>query len=210
MKRNFRILTLALIFSALTAEPLLPDNVKALFLMPEYYGANYNLIRNSIEEMGWEIVLCAVDDTVAACTWSTSLGGYPIPVDLTTAEITDVSEYDCLLIMPASYWISDPYGEIIDDSVSILLIQEAFSDSIPVAAWCAGVRVMAVAGIISGKDVTGHSSFSHEYTAAGANYLGPDLPPVVDGNIITCTRGQYYMLQAVIALSRMTEKYMQY
>jgi hypothetical protein len=48
--------------------------------------------------------------------------------------------------------------------------------------------------------------YQNEYTAAGATYLGDDHPPVIDGNIITCVRDQYYHVKnseaIIIALQR--------
>lgn len=48
------------------------------------------------------------------------------------------------------------------------------------------------AGILDGVTITGNNSYSAEYSAAGADFLGAGIPPVVVGNIVTSTRSNYY------------------
>ena len=70
---------------------------------------------------------------------------------------------------------------------------------------CGGTRVLAAAGILDGVTVTGHLLYKQEVIDAGAIWAGDVVPPVVDGNILTTRRGQYYRTQIGEALRRMLD-----
>ena len=202
-----RILLVVLFLLLLCSMNLPAENVKALFLLANNYGANYNLIRDKIEQYGWEITLTAVTDSVFPCQAFASAFGAPvIEVDTLLYEITNIDNFDCLLII-SSYAGANPYNEILNDSTALSIISEAVQESLAVAAWCSGVRVLAAADVLNGKNITGHPNFISEYTAAGAIYLGPNLYPVIDGNIVTCTRGQYFVIQSCESIAELIEEF---
>jgi len=64
-------------------------------------------------------------------------------------------------------------------------------------ATCGGVRVLAAAGVIAGADGHGLRVVRAEYIAAGATYAGDDVPPILDGTILTSAHGRYYCQQIV-------------
>jgi putative intracellular protease/amidase len=66
------------------------------------------------------------------------------------------------------------------------------SEGLLVAAFCGGTRVLAAAGVINGVRVVGHPLYEQEYVDAGGIYVPDAVPPLVDGNIMTSRRGQYY------------------
>ncbi len=79
----------------------------------------------------------------------------------------------------------------------------------PLVAFCGGVRVLAAADVIAGRLVTGHDLYVDEYEAAGATWVGDDVPPVVDGTIITTVRGQYHSVQICEVIAEVIESRMQ-
>jgi len=173
------------------------DNTRVLILLPDNFGANYSLFREVFEYLGFEITVTGLTETVQPCaSYAGPLGIAPVTVDYLTSEVPDVSLYDCLAVMSSTqYGGNDPCAAMMDDVYSLLLLYNAEQQNKAIWATCSGVRMLAAAGVIYGCDVTGSSAFADEYTFAGGTFLGGHLPPVVDGNIITTTRGQYYMHQ---------------
>ena len=161
--------------------------VEAILLVTNSYGANYNLIRDVMEKYGWSLTTVGVTDTVTSCYY-----GGPIAVDLTVSEVSDVSEYDVLAIMPATGWSGHSHDQLLESPEAIALVAEAVQEGLLVAAFCGGTRVLAAADVINGVHVTGHDheNYLPEYAAAGAIFVGNPVPPVQDGNILTCVRNQ--------------------
>lgn len=201
----------ALAFTALTllgaAHPSLTvEPVKGLVLLANNFGANSFIIRDKLEEFGWELTLTGLTQTVQPCpSYAVQLGAQPLIVDVLIQDIENVGEYDCLIIAPASVYAGNPFSDVLASEEALDLVAAAVQENLAVAAWCAGVRVLAAADVIDGRNVTGHQAYQAEYEAAGATYLGPGLPPVTDGPIVTCTRGQYYNIQNCDALAEVTE-----
>ena len=75
------------------------------------------------------------------------------------------------------------------------LLQAANAQGKIIWATCGGPLVLAAAGIIDGIRIQGQPGNNNEfleiYEAVGAIYVGALLPPVIDGNIITTSRGQF-------------------
>lgn len=167
--------------------------VKALLLVANTYGGNYNLLRDVMDLYGWETTVVGVTPTVTQCFY-----GGPITVDLLVTDVTDVSPYDCLIVMPANK--ADSHRHLLDSPEALALVGEAAGETLLVAAFCGGTRVLAAAGVINGVTVTGNPDFLQEYLAAGATWAGDPVPPVLDGNILTSRRGQYYSHQVCEAM----------
>ena len=159
---------------------------RILMLMCNNYGANYNWIRDVMEIYGWDVTTAGVTPTVTVCF----IGG-PLTVDTLVSEITDVSQFDCLAVMPASGAVAPgPHGQLLLSPEALALVHQAAADSLLVVGFCTGVRVLAAADVINGKMVTGNPAYQSEYIAAGAIWAGQPVPPVLDGNILTSTRNQ--------------------
>lgn len=164
--------------------------VKALLLISAPYGGNYNLLRDVMDIFGWETTTVGVTPTVNQCFY-----GGPMTVDSLATQITDVWRYDCLIIMPANK--TGGHQQLINSPEALALVQQAAADSLLVAAFCGGTRVLAAADVIDSVLVTGAPEFLQEYLDAGAIWAGDAVPPVLDGNILTSTRGQYYCYDVV-------------
>lgn len=179
---------------AATAAPAVAQDVRALILLPRHYGANSILTLHDLAAAGWHTTLLGVTDVVTPCpAFGGPLGCPPIAVDLHPADLTGLDSWDVLAIMPASQGAPDePYADLLADTASLDLVRRAVAQGLVVYAPCAGVRVLAAAGVLDGVRVTGHQRYADEYLAAGAIYLGAGIPPVVDGTIVTATRGLYF------------------
>jgi len=169
------------------------ENAEILLLMGQHYGANICIedgstnILDNFERHGWNLTITGNQSSIQPCSYFAGIGGATIDVDYLVSDITDVSTYDALVILPCS----DSYESEITDPDVLDLVGNAVDSGLVVAAWCPGTRVLAAADVISGKNVTGKADFSDEYTAAGATFTGI-TPPVTDGNIVTIVRGNFY------------------
>jgi len=198
MRKIFVSILLLFLFLFLTNETN-AQQVKALHILSQYYGLNYYLDMEMFESFGWEVTLAGVTPTVAPCPWAT---GHPArTVDVLISEITDVTQYDCIIIASQNWRYNNQtaYSDLLDNQDALDLISAANDSGLVIWATCAGARVLAAANVINGVKVQGQAGtgnlYVNEITAAGGIYMGSQLPPVIDGNIVTTTRGQYYMIQ---------------
>jgi hypothetical protein len=188
------------------------EGVNALILAPQNLGANYYLMRDVIEEYGWDVAHTGVLDTIMPCPWFATHGEiYPLIPDVKLEEITDIKDYDCLIIPPSTgnaAPVPNSNSDLLESKEALMLIKRAAYYGLPVFSTCAGVRVLAAADVLRGKFIVGSPRFHDEYVAAGANYVGRprnDNPPTIDGNIITSARGQYYNYANVMAIATVLE-----
>jgi len=107
----------------------------------------------------------------------TSKYGYPVEVDQEAKEI-DVSQYDGVLI-PGGYApdLMRRYPEM------VRIVREAYEKGKVVAAICHAGWMLASAGILKGKRVTGFFAIKDDLVHAGATYI--DAEVVKDGKLIT-------------------------
>ena len=107
----------------------------------------------------------------------TSKYGYPVDVEKEAKEI-DVSKYDGVVI-PGGYApdLMRRYPEM------LRIVRETHQKGKVVAAICHAGWVLASAGILKGKKVTGVSAIKDDLVNAGANYVDEEV--VRDGNLIT-------------------------
>ena len=179
--------------------------VKVLILVPWGYGANYYLEMDNFELYGWDVTTAGLLEAVPPCgSYGGPLGCPTIRPDMMIDEIMDVSIYDCIIITHATKWITghSPHEDFINSPDVLSLLQQANEQGIVIAAFCSGVRVLAAADLLDGVMVTGSENFATEYTNAGAIWMGTNHSPVFDGNIVTCTNGDYGQYQNCEGISR--------
>lgn len=167
------------------------DPVEILLLLDHNYGGNVPYIIDIFERFEWSITTTGLNRTLTSCDY---LGDEVFMVDLLMTEISDVSQYDAISIMPGN-----SHNLLRTNETSLNLINSAVDEGLIVSAWCRGVRVLAAADVISGKNVTGSADFAAEYEAAGATFTAL-VPPIIDGNVVTGVRSRYYrdeMCQAI-------------
>ncbi len=169
------------------------SDVSILFIMDHDYGANYHFIRPIFEGWGWTVTIAGTSDTLTPCTYQSS--DTTVDSDILISDIDDVTEYDCISIMPGS-----SHALLLGDTITRNLIRTAVEEGVIVAAWCRAVRVLADADVIDGLNVTGNADYTSEYEAAGATYLGI-VPPVIQGNIVTGVRSRFYRLAMCEAIA---------
>ena len=192
-----KIITCGVIILLFLSASLCADNVRALVIVPSQYGANSFLIIEKLREMGWDITTTGVTVTVPPCFW-----GESITVDLLVSEVSNIADYDCLILFPAQSYANPAgaYNTILNSNAAMDLFVNANANGLVIFATCAGVRCLAAADIINGVNITGKDYYLQEYIDAGANFLGTQIPAVIDGNIVTSTRGQYYWQQNIEAI----------
>jgi hypothetical protein len=167
------------------------DSVQILLLMDHGYGGNVPFILDIFERYGWSITTTGLNETLISCSY---LNFEEFTVDVLMTEITDLTQFDAISIMPG-----DGHDLLRTNQTSLDLINEAVSEDLVVSAWCRGVRVLAAADVIDGKNITGNADYEAEYVAAGATF-NELVPPIIDGNIVTGVRSRFYrseMCQAI-------------
>jgi putative intracellular protease/amidase len=165
--------------------------VEILLLLDHGYGGNVPFILDIFDRYGWSVTTTGLDETLISCSY---LGYAELTVDILLTEISDVTQFDAISIMPG-----DSHDLLRTNLTSLNLINDAVSEDLVVSAWCRGVRVLAAADVIDGKNITGNADYEVEYEAAGATF-NELVPPIVDGNIVTGVRSRYYrdeMCQAI-------------
>ncbi len=164
-----------------------------LLMMSKGYGVNYYMNGDVFEKYGWNLIRTGISDTIPACeAYAVPYGALTVKSDILISEITDINDYDGVIIMAATQYTSaDPYAEFLESPIVIDLVKSIVANNIPLLVYCAGVRVLAAADVIKGMNVVGSPKFQAEYEAAGAKFLGNHQPPSIEGNIITAAKGMY-------------------
>jgi putative intracellular protease/amidase len=195
-----RLLPLAVCFLLLTSAlrpgpaAAAPRNgageIRILMMFGTYVGGYHYFTSDTWEEYGWDLTSTGLWAVLSPCGL-----GAPVHMDLLIPEVTDLSSYDCLAIMQSKAYDGVSHDDLLGSPEAIALVQQAVADSLLVVATCGGVRVLAAADVIDGRTVTGYDLYASEYEAAGATYAGDDVPPILDGNILTSAHGRYYCRQ---------------
>jgi DJ-1/PfpI family protein/beta-propeller uncharacterized protein DUF5122 len=197
---KFRFFIFLIFYLATTTTLTSQSNFKVLCILPDKLGANFNLNMDHFEHFGWEVTTSGVTQTINTCNWSVPGGNLPVEADTLISDIESFDNWDVIAIMPASWRSGEAYGDLIYNTHFLNLLEQANQQNKIIWATCAGVRVLAFADIINGVNITGKSYFQSEYIQAEANYLGGNILPVIDGNIVTSTRGMYYQYQNINAI----------
>ena len=169
------------------------EEIDILLLMDDKYGGNYEGIIAKFQQFGWNITIAGPTPTVNGCVY---LSGQSLDVDILISDITDVTQFDCVNIMPGS-----SHDYLRTNSAAQNLIKTAVANDLIVSAWCRGVRVLATADVLDGKNITGHIDYKSEYETAGATFFEGSAP-IIDGNIVTGVRSRFYQLDMCIAIAK--------
>nr|NQU91000.1 DJ-1/PfpI family protein [Bacteroidota bacterium] len=175
-------------------------NLKVLAVTPNKLGANFNFYIDNMESYGWDVTWAGLTETVNTCSWSNPFGHFAVDVDTLIQDIEDVTYWDVIALMPATWWSGNAYGDLLNSLETLDLLIQANENNMVIFGTCAGVRVLAAADLLNGVNVTGRDEYASEYIASGANYLGTFILPVIDGNFVTSTKGMYYHYQNIEAI----------
>ncbi|RGP40879.1 Intracellular protease [Altererythrobacter insulae] len=131
----------------------------------------------NLDDAGAETIIASLD-TGDIQGWKDKDWGYTVPVDITVDEVS-ASDYDALLL---------PGGQMNPDILrmndKVISLVKDFDDAgKPIAAICHAPWLLAEAGIIDGKVVTGWPSIRTDLRNAGADVVDSEV--AVDGNLIT-------------------------
>ncbi|HEY5472229.1 MAG TPA: type 1 glutamine amidotransferase domain-containing protein [Candidatus Limnocylindrales bacterium] len=151
---------------------------RVLMLLGEQYEDDEGrLPLEFLVERGAEVVVAGLERGVLEGLH----GRAQITVDKTIDEVGDLGRYDAMVIPggrgPAHL---RKHPEAVD------LVRDFFETGKPVAAICHGPQMLASAGLLEGRHITGYPKIRNEMVEAGANFT--DEPVVVDGNLITSRR----------------------
>ena len=184
------------------------QNVEVLVLLSSNYGGNTFLNCDNFERLGWNLTYTGVTQTVQRCA---NFISNPITVDVLVSDITDITQYDVLAIMPSSwqYLGANVYNDILNSPEALELVKSAVDSGLVVYSICAGPRILAAVNRLNGVEIVGKvgpdSIFYNEFQQAGAIFLGDDHPPVISGNIVTVVRDLHYHVQNIQAVATALE-----
>ncbi len=179
-----------------------PNDIHALLVLPDGLGPNWYLNADNFETYGWAITLTGVEEMIDPCPSAVNWYGLPgIEVNVLMEEVTDVSPFQVIAIMPATKKVANAYGDLLGSPAALALLGSADQAGKALYATCGGVRVLAEAAVLDGHQITGEAQYQAEYEAAGAIYLGEGLPPIIDGNIVTSQQGLHYNLDNCEAIA---------
>lgn len=134
--------------------------------------------KENLEKAGIETEIVSLEDGMIR-GWKDKDWGDAVKVDKTVDSIANCEGYDALLL---------PGGQMNPDILrmnerAIAIVREFGMAGKPVAAICHAPWLLAEAGLIDGKTVTGWPSIRTDLTNAGANVVDQEVAQ--DGNIIT-------------------------
>ncbi|KIL36992.1 general stress protein [Cohnella kolymensis] len=97
------------------------------------------------------------------------------------AEEANAGDYDAVII---------PGGKspaaLRENAAMVDFVKEADRQRIPISAICHGPQLLAKAGLLNGKTLTGYPAIEDEIKQAGGHYVDQEV--VIDGNLITSRR----------------------
>jgi len=185
------------------------DPIRALALTDSRYGANWNIadglpsISGEFADMGWQVDLVSVLPLVEPCAWAAGRGLPTLEPGLRVGDIGEATAWEVIVVLPGQ-----DYDSLLTAPAALDLVRKAEAAGLAIASFCRGARVLARAGVLAGRHMTGHADYEAEYLAAGAIYHGyadkagksDAPPPLVDGNLVTSMRSNYFRRQACEAI----------
>ncbi len=182
------------------------SQIKILAIVAKNYGANFNLLLDDFNALGYKTVITGVTKKVTSCTWASGIGLPELTVDSLISEIKDVKSYDAVVVMTSNWRNGNPYSDIIADSAAMNLIITALDNNVVVYLPCSAPIILCNTNKLVGRKISGTSNFKTQYQNAGAIYMGENILPVTDGNLITGTRNMYYHFENCEAIAAAIEK----
>ena len=181
-------------------------NIKALVIVPAYYGANINLLLDDCEQYGMNVTSAGLTKQVNPCPWASNRSMPKLTVDSLISEIKDIGAYDCLIFSYATWRYNDSFSDIVKDSTAMALIKKAAEKGLVIYMPCSSPRVMAKANLVAGRKISAVAQYGADVTNAGGLYQGENIQPVIDSNYVSATRGMYYHVENFDALLAAIQK----
>ena len=159
---------------------------RILVLLGEEFDYQETMVAKQIWE-GWgaKVDLAGTAREVTGHVWKRTPKGWDnserrtLAMDLLLSEV-DIARYSAVF-MPGG---DSPKSLLKADSARVTgLIRRAFEDGKALAAICHGPDLLAAAGVVQGRRVTGHPEVKANLERAGGTYVSSVCE--IDGNIIT-------------------------
>ncbi|MBN1540744.1 DJ-1/PfpI family protein [candidate division KSB1 bacterium] len=206
---KWRTAVFVLIVILISVSVSMARDVRVLLILPDQYGANFYFNWDDFESFGWDITLTGLTSEVEPCaSFAAKVGCRSVSVDTVLSEIADITAYDAVAIMPMDWRSGAAYRDLLASPQALEMLRTAAHAGLAIWATCAGPRVLAALDLVQGRQVVAQDVVRDELIAAGATFLASDHPPVIDGNIITCARGQYYHFQNNDAVREFLEQHL--
>jgi len=170
------------------------DPIQILVIVDDDYGANVFPIIQQFEDFGWNVTVAGLKKTLTSCLF---IDYDTMETEVILTDISDVTVFDALSVLPGNSHVN-----LLANQTALDLIKAADEANLVISGWCKAVRVLAYADVLDGHNVTGHANFISDYEAAGATYVGDDVLPVIDDNIVTSVRSTYYRNQICNAIGK--------
>jgi len=177
--------------------------VRMLLLVGDRIGANCFSagkklsIIDKFRRYGWDLVLAAATDAVQACPFAAKRGMTPPEISVIVDDIEGIEGFNGVSVLPGP-----SHAGLIESEHALRLIRDASQAGLVVSAWCRGVRVLAAADVIRGKQIVGHEDDREAIEEAGGVFIGQDHPPVTDGTLVTGARSYYYRAKNAEAIKK--------
>ena len=143
-----------------------------------------------------------VTNTVIPCQdYAGPLGCPTITVDTLVSQIQNIAGFD-ILVVTSGGGGTNACSNLINDPATLQMVRDAADSGLVVGALCSGVLVLAAAGVLNGIHVTSNITDSAYCVSHGAIHVGICAPPVIDGNIVTTSIGDYYHHQNTEAMMK--------
>ncbi len=154
-------------------------NKKVLFVVAYegYQPVEYATPKKLLEQAGFEIVTAS-----DAAGTAMAKDGSTTTVDITLDQV-NIDDYMGI------FFVGGPGAlDHLDNQTSYAIIQKTAGAGMPLGAICVSTRILAKAGVLTGKHATGwdgDNELADIYKEHDVNYVRE--PVVVDGNIVTAT-----------------------
>ncbi len=174
-----------------------------LLLVGDMIGANCLTggkklsILEKFERYGWDLTIAGTKDHVAPCPFAAERKLEAPKIDRLIDNITDVTEFDAVSILPGP-----SHTCLIESDHVLRLVHQAVDEGLVVSAWCRGVRVLAAADVVRGRQIVGHEDDKAFIEQAGGIFIGQDHPPITDENLVTGARSYYYRAKNADAIKK--------
>lgn len=186
----------------MTAKQVNPP-VRMLLLVGDMIGANCLSggkklsILEKFDRYGWDLTIAGTADHVNPCPFAAQRGLEAPKVDCLIDAITDITQYDAVSVLPGP-----SHTGLIESEHVLRLLHQAVDEGLIVSAWCRGVRVLAAADVVRGRQIVGHEDDKEFIEQAGGMFVGQDHPPITDGNLVTGARSYYYRAKNADAIKK--------
>ncbi|UCG02116.1 MAG: DJ-1/PfpI family protein [Candidatus Heimdallarchaeota archaeon] len=150
------------------------------FIADDFDRGELNFIQNYLESYGCNVTIAGINRTVSG-----------VSTDILISNV-NITRYDCILIPGGG----SP-ANLVEHEEVLEIIRTAYSEGILLAAICHGPLVLAEAGVIDGKNVTGYQGIRADLESAGGNYVSESV--VIDGSIITANAPFFQEISLAIA-----------